>query len=202
MTRRGGSSRPNQNSFSNGAALFTGDNLPPPSTIAAQIVHNRSHVARQEPENKALFGRLLQEYLKDPVIEEANAETNAQLIGVVAEAGLDILLKDDPFAPDALLQQANDSLLVIQLSIKRTPEVLLFSSGNDSVNEERPPLLLWLLPRILSLLGRNHMKPVQASLSRLLTESIRAIRESSSLWRSSSIILGVFRNIVEGEFFT
>jgi len=54
------------------------DNLPPPSTIAAQIVYNRSNVARQEPENEALFGKLLQEYLRDPVVEEANVETNAQ----------------------------------------------------------------------------------------------------------------------------
>jgi serine/threonine-protein kinase ATR len=198
MARRGGGARPTHKNPSNGTAFVTSDNLLPPSTIAAQIVHNRSHVARQEPENKALFGKLLQEYLKDPVLEEANVETNAQLIGVVAEAGLDVLLKDDPFAPDTLLQQANDSLLVIQLTIKRTPDVLLFCSSNDSAGEAKPPLILWLLPKILSLLGRSHMDHIQESLCRFLTETIGVVRGSSHLWRSSCIISKVLQEVVSG----
>jgi serine/threonine-protein kinase ATR len=198
MARRGGGARPTHSKPLDGIATVALENLPPPSTIAAQIVHNRSHVARQEPENKALFGKLLQEYLKDPVIEEANVETNAQLIGVVAEAGLDVLLKDDPFAPDTLLQQASDSLLVIQLTIKRTPEVLFFCSSNDPVGGEKPPLILWLLPKILSLLGRSHMDHVQKSLCGFVAETIGVVRKSSQLWRSSCIISKVLRDIIEG----
>jgi hypothetical protein len=198
MARRGGGARPTHNSIPNGVALVTRDNLPPPSTIAAQIVHNRSHVARQEPENKALFGKLLQEYLKDPVVEEVNVETSAQLIGVVAEAGLDVLLKDDPFAPDTLLQQASDSLLVIQLTIRRTPGVLFVGSGSDSAEEQKPPLILWLLTKILSLLGRSHMDTIQDSLSTFLTDIVRVIRKGSQLWRASSIVLGMLRSIIEG----
>jgi serine/threonine-protein kinase ATR len=199
MARRGGGVRPTHSKPSNGITIINNDNLPPPSTIAAQIVHNRSHVARQEPENKALFGKLLQEYLKDPVVEEANIETNAQLIGVVAEAGIDVLLKEDPFAPDTLLQQANDSLLVIQLTIKRTPGVLLFCNNNDSAGKEKPPLILWLLPKVLSLLGRNHMDYIQESLCGFLAETVGAIRKTSHLWRSSCIISKVLRDIVEGK---
>lgn len=198
MARRGGGPRATPNSILGNANLALGDNLPPPSTIAAQIVHNRSHVARQEPENKALFGELLQEYLRNPVIEEANVETNAQLVGVVLEAGLDVLLKDDPFAPDTLLQQANDSLMVIQLTIKRTPEVLLFGSSDKTSEEGKPPLLLWLLPKILSLLGRSHMNTIQDGLCGLLTLSLQILRKNSQLWRSACTITNIFQEIVEG----
>lgn len=198
MARRGGGPRSTQNPKLNNANLALVDNLPPPSTIAAQIVHNRSHVARQEPENKALFGELLQEYLKNPVIEEANVETNAQLIGVVVEAGLDVLLKDDPFAPDTLLQQANDSLLVIQLTIQRTPEVLLFCINEKSSEDEKPPLLLWLLPKILSLGGRSHMNIIQDGLCGLLTLFLQILRRNSQLWRSACTIASIFEEIVEG----
>ncbi|KAF2431255.1 hypothetical protein EJ08DRAFT_649062 [Tothia fuscella] len=198
MTRRGGASKLNQNAIPNGRSLAVGDNLPPPSTIAAQIVHNRSHVARQEPENKALFGELLQEYLKNPVIEEANVETNAQLIGVVAEAGLDVLLKDDPFAPDTLLQQATDSLLVIQLTIKRTPDVLLYGSNDESPNGEKPPLLLWLLPKILSLLGGNHMNAVQDALCTFLHLCIEILYSHSKLRNYACTLITIFQEIVDG----
>jgi serine/threonine-protein kinase ATR len=198
MARRGGGQRQTHHPTPNNANLASGDNLPPPSTIAAQIVRNQSHVARQEPENKALFGELLQEYLKNPAIEEANVETNAQLIRVVVEAGLDVMLKDDPFAPDTLLQQANDSLLVIQLTINRTPEVLLFCSNDESTEEAKPPLLLWLLPKILSLLGRSHMSVIQDDLCGLLTLSLQILRKSSQLWRSACTITSIFQEIVEG----
>lgn len=198
MARRGGGIRPTPNAVAKGASIPNGDYLPPPSTIAAQIVHNRTDVARQEPENKALFGKLLQEYLKDPVIEEANVETNAQLIGVVAEAGLDVLLKEDPFAPDTLLQRAVDSLLVIQLTIKRTPEVLLFSSTTDSTDGDQPPILLSLLPKILSLLGRSHMTAIQESLSRFLTLCVQSLCNSSRIWRCAATFLNILRGVVEG----
>ena len=103
MAPRSRSVRPTQNGHLNTIELTNGNNLPPPSTIAAQIVHNRANVARQEPENKALFGKLLQEYLRDPIAEDSSVETYAQLIQVVAEAGLDVMLSDDPFAPGNLL---------------------------------------------------------------------------------------------------
>jgi serine/threonine-protein kinase ATR len=191
MARRGGGQLSTQHGAPNT------DNLPPPSTIAAQIVHNRSNVARQGPESEALFGKLLLEYLRDPVIEEANVETNAQLISVVAEAGLDVLGKDNPFAPDHLLQQANDSLSVIEYTIRRTPEVLLFT-GIGSPSDELP-LFLWLLPKILNLLGHRQMDRTQAKLADVLTACTQSLVRSSRFWRYAIIVQDIFRGLVEGE---
>jgi serine/threonine-protein kinase ATR len=196
MAPRQRSVRPTQNGVRRGIELKNGNHLPPPSTIAAQIVHNRSNVARQEPENKALFGKLLQEYLRDPIIEDSNVDTNASLVQVVAEAGLDVMLTDDPFAPDNLLQQAKDSLLVIKLTISRKPEVLLYHG--DEANE-RPPLMLWLLTKILKLLGRKHLDAIQGDLSTLLSTMITILGRHNKTLRQMHAFRNMLVKLVEGR---
>jgi serine/threonine-protein kinase ATR len=193
MARRGGGQLPTQNGASDS------NQLPPPSTIAAQIVHNhnRSNDARQEPENEALFGQLLQEYLRNPMAEEATVETNAQLISVVAEAGLDVLVSDNPFAPDTLIQQAKDSLTVISYTVAKIPSVLLFVGiglpGDDL------PLFLWLLPKLLTLLGRRHMEALQQDLCNVLAATIQSLRNTTQFWRHAGIMQDITMAIVEGE---
>ena len=65
---------------------------------------------------------------------------------------------DDPFAPDNLLEQARDSLMVIKLTITRKPEVLLYQ-GEESLKQ--PPFVLWILAKILNLLGRQNLDSLQ-----------------------------------------
>lgn len=177
------------------------NHLPPPSTIAAQILHNHirsNNVARQEPENEALFGQLLQEYLRNPMAEEATVETNAQLISVVVEAGLDVLVKDNPFAPDSLTQQAKDSLTVISYTIEKIPEVLI--STNIGHAGDNLPLFLWLLPKILNLLGRHHTAIIQKDLCDVLTTSIRALQKTTQFWRYAGVMQDIIMAVAEGEF--
>ncbi|TLD37485.1 ABC1 family protein [Venturia nashicola] len=192
MARRGGGQLSTQLGISNA------NHLPPPSTIAAQILHNHirsNNVARQEPENDALFGQLLQEYLRNPMAEEATVETNAQLISVVVEAGLDVLVKDNPFTPDTLTHQAKDSLTVISYTIEKIPGVLLFTGiGNDGDNL---PLFLWLLPKILKLLGRRHTAILQNDLCNVLTTSIRSLQQTTQLWRHADSLRDIITAVVE-----
>ena len=196
MAPRSRSVRPTQNGTNLGMELTNGNHAPPPSTIAAQIVHNRANVARQEPENKALFGKLLQEYLRDPIIEDSNTETNAQLIQVVAEAGLDILLSDDPFAPDNLLEQAKDSLLVIKLTIARKPEVLLYGGQSE---DERPPLMLWLLAKILRLMGRRALSAIQQDLSSLSMDLMSNLALKNRCLGDARAAQDMLEQLVEGK---
>jgi serine/threonine-protein kinase ATR len=176
--------------------LTNGNHLPPPSTIAAQIVHNRSNVSRQEPENKALFGKLLQEYLRDPIAEDSGVETNAQLIQVVAEAGLDVMLSDDPFAPENLIEQAKDSLLVMRLTITRRPEVLQYQSEDQN---ERPPLLLWILAKILRLLGRRNLQAIQVDLCKLLSTIFVVLFSKTRTLHQAKAFESLLIQLVEGK---
>ncbi|KAF2398342.1 hypothetical protein EJ06DRAFT_480304 [Trichodelitschia bisporula] len=178
---------------------YVGDGLPP-STVAAQIVHHRADVARREPENQALFGKLLQEYLKDPAIEETNVDTNSQLIQVVAEAGLEVLVKD-PFSPDALVRQAIDSLHVIRLAVERNPEVLLFDGKDISNQTLKPPLFLWLLPRMLKLLGSYRLESLQDDLCEVLSVCSYSPCKSTDTWRYGPLIVRVLEGLIEGNVF-
>jgi serine/threonine-protein kinase ATR len=196
MAPRSRTVRPTQSGFHNGMELTNADHLPPPSTIAAQIVHNRSTVARQEPENKALFGKLLQEYLRDPIIEDSNVDTNAQLIQVVAEAGLDVLLSDDPFAPDNLLEHAKDSLLVLRLTITRKPDVLLYQEDADS---KRPPLLLWILAKVLNLMGRRNLGLIQLDLEALLSTILTVLSSKNHTMGHAIALRNMLNKLVEGK---
>jgi serine/threonine-protein kinase ATR len=68
------------------------NSVPPPSTIAAQIVHNAStNLAQQDA--KVGFGELVKEFLQHPNTDEPDAQLVA-LICVIAEAGLEGLFKD------------------------------------------------------------------------------------------------------------
>ena len=177
----------------------TNGDLPPPSTIAAQIVHNRANATREEPRNQELFGKLLQEYLKDPIVDEASLETNAQLISVAAEAGLGAFQISDPFAPDAAARRAVDSLKVIQLTVQRSPSILFFNGSDTALNGSKPPLILWLLPKVLRLAGRRGTQAIQAHITDFLFTCINALLNSTQLWRRGKEVIHLIRTMVQGK---
>lgn len=194
MTRKVAPGLLSQNGSSHGNRP-NGD-MPPPSTIAAQIVHSRANVTREEPGNQELFGRLLQEYLDDPIAEETSLETNAQLISVVAEAGLDAVHQRDPFAPDAAVRRASDSLRVLELTIRRSPRVLFYNGSDTSPDGEKPPLILWLLPKIIGLAGREG---IHSQVIALLGACIHLNLSSNHLWRQGQALLELCRVMILGQ---
>lgn len=174
----------------------TNGDAPPPSTIAAQIVHNRANVAREEPENQELFSRLLQEYLDDPVAEETSLETNAQLISVVAEAGLDAVQKGDPFAPDAATRRAVDSIQVLRLTARRNPRVLFYNGKDTCTTGASPPLILVLLPKLLALAGK---KDVNEEIVTFLNDAVELALASIHLLQQGSAFLELIRIVIDGK---
>ncbi|KAF2761422.1 hypothetical protein EJ05DRAFT_449694 [Pseudovirgaria hyperparasitica] len=171
--------------------------IPPPSTIAAQIVnhHAQSSTAR-EPEKKAIFAQLLQDYLKDTSsAEEPDPDVNAQLVTVVAEAGLSGFT-ENPFDQQTLIAQAIDSLYVIELILKRTPELILFRTTQED-DSKGPRLFTTLLPKILFLVGRNGLDELQQHLCSLLVGCFKTLHGSGSLWRESMSLLDIYKGIVE-----
>lgn len=172
----------------------------PVSTLAAKIVDSRANLqVRQQPEGRELFARLLQEFLNDPSIEEAHLETNARLINVVAEAGLDAALREDPFAQGDGVDQARDSLAVIQLTVKRVPAVVHYADPSPpSVSSS--PVFLALFPRIIALLGRTHLEQVHQSATELLVSCLIASTRTLGTWASSQVIADAVASTFEGEF--
>jgi hypothetical protein len=186
----------------NTSGLFAnGDtSLPPPSTIAAQIVQNQApEQGNSDPQNREIFGQLLQEYLQDAAAspatvdpEEVDLRLSAQLVTVVCKAGLDVLLEDNPFVGEVLVSQAIDSLSVVQLTVKKSPDLLFYTEKLDPGADEKP-LLVWLLPKLLALVGQPKLEDVQGSLERLLSTFLRRLAEPTESWNQALRLVELYR---------
>ena len=183
-----------RSSRTNGVHHTNGD-APPPSTLAAQIVQNQTTTkASQQSGEKATFAGLLHEILHNPsATPETDIGVNVQLISVVVEAGLSVLTRDDPFAQlDVLLPQAADSLAVVEATIVRQSDVLF-----AHISQDGPPLIIWLLARLLPLCSRP--KCGGLNISGLINSAISAASKSK-LWRSAALMQELVRDCVNGMY--
>ena len=178
----------------------------PPSSIAV-IVQNFSK-ANGTPQLTAAdrddFQQLLAELLGpndvdggDAMVLEEDIAMNYRLIQIVTSAGVTVLLQDDPFAmQEDLISQALNSLLVIRKSIRRNPQVLFCPPpiSNDLKESDQSKLFLWLLPRLLPLLG--HMNAERLLVS--LIETIKCIFVSATqipeAWRYTKDLISYCRS--------
>ena len=138
---------------------------PPPSTFAAQIVDNLESTKNQpfRASSTAHLRELLRRVLDadraggsaDGTFEEG-LEVNHKLICVVVRACLlSPTTNADPFEKQKdVHDQAYDCLAVIEVTIRRCPDVLFaLVRCTESYFGPEGPLFLWLIPHLLNLLG-------------------------------------------------
>ncbi|KAL6705751.1 serine/threonine-protein kinase M1 [Coniothyrium glycines] len=198
MARKGGGSTqrmgppPTTNGSTNGHAPGN----PPPSTIAAQIVHNASNIhAQSGSASKVTFGELVKEFLQHPNTDEPDPQLVA-LICVIAEAGLEGLLRVDPFAQDQQRQQGIDSISTLKLIIQKKPRLLLSLKDGDDDESPRPPLIVWLFPKLLGLLMHFTLQPVHEHIQELLGSCLDSLAQTSSLWRESIAVMQLYKSSI------
>ena len=163
---------------------------PPPSTFAAQIVDNFADVGRQQaPNSQAVLRQLLREILDADQGEktqgngvESNVEINHRLIYVIYKAGLETLNSDDPFDRQSHLHaQALDSLAVIDLTIRQSPDVLFHvPQPNQTRNQPDGPLFLWLIPHVANLLVYEKSTDIQAGAEKILKTALSVQNRSTA----------------------
>ncbi|KAL1650444.1 serine/threonine-protein kinase M1 [Diplodia intermedia] len=176
-----------------------GNGVPPPSTIAAQIVDNHSRAnGAQEPQNNALFGQLLQEFLTDPSAEESDVRLNLQLVSVVVEAGFNALLKENPFGRDVLLSQARDGMSVIRITIERNPGLLFCPDPVATDHATHPPLVAKLLPILFSLLSRPSLQSLHGDLRELLHSFIQVLSTDRRTWLEANLLIETYQASISG----
>ena len=172
--------------------------VPPPSTLAAQIVQNQT---RREPAQQngetATFAQLLHEILHNhSATPETDVEVNVKLVSVVAEAGLVPLADGNPFVIwDVLIPQAVDSLAVIEATVKRQTHVLF-----TPITQDGPQLLLPLLARILAVCGRQKCEDLP--IARLLNSIFEVLEASLELWQHVQTLRQVIEECADGMFVT
>lgn len=158
----------------------------PAPTLAAQIVDRISTTSRQSRSGTGEnFEQLLLEINRSTASGNAtvehNVNVNCRLIYVVAKAGLEVLLTDDPFANrDLQLLHASTGLTIIYLTIQRTPEALFLDVPDGSA--AAIPLFLWLIPKILCFTGVQKLEILQDKLGQVLSIASSAIPSTPYMW--------------------
>lgn len=180
-------------------------NQPPPSTLAAQLVDNISTPAARSshPDETAELKRLFSviERIKDQPdllkTDQERIEHNHLLIYVYTRVALDGLQWDNPFAKTATqVAEASKALNFLQVTISETPAVLQYKAEAKSfLFRDQEPLWLWLLPRILRMLGSEHCHSLTPVIERFCELIFDVVSRNSSVWDLGPQILLYFQTI-------
>lgn len=185
-----------------GPPLLPESHGPPPSSIAV-IVQNLSKVnGTPQLTGRDDFQQLLAELLGtgegdrgDIMAFEEDIVMNYRLIQIVTSAGVTVLLHDDPFAvQDDLVLQAFNSLLVIRKAIRRNPLVLFCRPPITSDSHEQTMLFLWLLPRLLPLLGYANAEKLLNPLLETVESIFVATTQIPEAWQYTKDLISYCRS--------
>ncbi|UPX14348.1 Non-specific serine/threonine protein kinase [Ascochyta rabiei] len=169
---------------------------PPPSTIAAQIVHNAANVnSRQDAAAKVTFGELLKEFLQHPNTDEPDTQLIA-FICVVVEAGLEGLFKDDPFAQDQQREQGIRSVAAIIYLLRQKPHLLLSAKDSEDDGSPQPPVIIWLFPKLLGLLTHATLGPIHWHVQDLLSFCLSVLAQTSAYSRQAVATMQLYKSCV------
>jgi serine/threonine-protein kinase ATR len=180
---------------------------PPPSTITAQLVNDISTAnGRQRSIDRENLEQLLLVVLEtsdDGIgVTPVDNVANHKLINVIAQAGLEDSEAENPFVKTSkCLSLVSNCVAAIQLTIKKSPDVLFFNSlgpFRDNV-QGGPPLYLWLFPRVLALAARPAYATIQDKIMGLISSSWDVLECSPHLWHALPVMLGYCRSCVEGK---
>ncbi|KAH8154219.1 uncharacterized protein LAJ45_01987 [Morchella importuna] len=177
---------------------------PPPSSVAV-IVQNLSKNGSGSSRmvDRDTFQQLLAEVMgtdgdpSDASLED-NVRINYKVVEVVMEAGISVLLNGDPFASTSdLLLQATNSLLVVRLTIQRSPQVLFCQPPVEHAAEPNQPILfLWLLPRLFPLLGHKVAESIKLELIQTIEAILIAAAKESEAWKYLTTVMGYCRSCI------
>ncbi|KAI1307448.1 phosphatidylinositol 3 [Xylaria venustula] len=166
-------------------------NVPPPSTLAAQLVENISTTAKStRPDETAELQRLfasIEKVKNDPGLlasHQDRVEHNHMLIYVYARVVLEGLKWDEPFANKSQLRaDALRAINFLKITVNETPDVLLFTANHGTFLFRGPePLWIWIFPKVLKMLGNGLCAELAAPIEGFFSELYLAAARSNSLW--------------------
>lgn len=188
---------------------------PPPSTLAAQLVENISASARSASNNfsarpadetaelKRLFATI-ERVNNDPAgrlqTPEEREEHNHLLVYVCGGVFLDGLRLDDAFADgERLRADARKAIGLLRVTIRETPGVLLcVTDGTLFLGRGKEPLWVWILPRLLRMLGHRRCAEIAKELEDLCRWLLLLAAATPRLWELGRLMMEYFRENLNG----
>lgn len=163
---------------------------PPPSTLAAQLVENisvsnKSSRSDDNSELKTLLG-MIQRVRDEPGLLKSPAdrlEHNHMLIYVYCRSALDTINLDNPLVDRAHIR--NESLKTInfmRFTINETPMVLQCQSTKSQFQFQGvEPLWLWILPKLLRMLGNPKCEDLEGTIEGFLQYLLLVVARNGRL---------------------
>ncbi len=182
---------------------------PPPSTLAAQLVENisstttRSSRPDETSELKRLFD-VIERIKNQPGLlksREDRVEHNHMLIYVCARVNLEGPKWDAPFGDRTeLAAEALKAVSFFRVTIQETPSVLAFTVQPAAfLFRGQEPLWIWLLPKVLKLLGHVDFSGIQGDLQRLCHLILLTASQTASLWDLGLPLMTYLQGNFNGE---
>jgi len=169
------------------------DGQPPPST-AARLVTGHA----QQPNS---FSALLHAVLHDENPPETNLEITYSAIQVVAKSGLDVLSLDvgSELTRDALLQQAKDSIAVIQTLIGDQPELLFYGQIDEQQKKtiEGTQMIYWLFAKLARAAANSLYTGLHTAITGLLSVLISNPSMTLDYWLPVNNIGKMYKSTVD-----
>ncbi|KAK4155321.1 hypothetical protein C8A00DRAFT_42044 [Chaetomidium leptoderma] len=176
---------------------------PPPSTLAAQLVENISASASKSSrpdettELKRLFATI-EKVKNDPAClktHDERVEHNHLLVYVCGGVFLESLKVDDAFTDrERLRADALKAVNFLSVTIKETPTVLKCTTdGKAFLGRGTEPLWVWILPKLLRMLGHRRCLGISGEIEELCQYVLRLAAGDTGLWDMGKALMQYFR---------
>ncbi|KAK0655783.1 hypothetical protein B0T16DRAFT_487236 [Cercophora newfieldiana] len=195
----GNMAKPGQYGFATNTA---GEGEAPPSTLAARLVENISTSSRpSRPDDVSELKRLstiIERVKNNPAIletDEQRLEHNHLLIYVCGGVVFESLKWEEPFEDRVKLRdEALKAISFLNVTIRETPKVLTCTTdGKTFASRGKEPLWLWILPKVLRLLGYSKSLALTSAIESLFQHIIFLTMRNGSLWELGTSLLQYFQ---------
>jgi hypothetical protein len=170
------------------------DNVPPPSTLAAQIVEHQ-----KRPNGRAVFLQLLEEIRASPSALEDDVDSNQKLIIVILEAGLHAVAADDLVfsRSDEAVSHANACLDVIEIAFRRNPDVLFHI--DPTAADQSLPLCFQLLSKLFLLWKYDNITVLRERMEALLLCFLLTLQDRRGAQEAAILLFKLFEVCTNGK---
>lgn len=220
MARKSGNPNQQQRQVHQLASQHPGNpqNGPPPSTIPAQIIKSaanqdsrRKNSSNSNLADKTSFVEQVKEFLRKPELEDDDHVCSAFAF-TITNGGLDPLFTAVATTPAAIedpfttryphLDEQGRVCLAALGSIFLQRSSLLFAPVHTEVDADataRPPIIVWLLPKLIGLLTLDNLSAIHEDVRSLLEVCVVALMRAADALHQVRSIVQMYRSCVQSE---
>jgi hypothetical protein len=143
----------------------------------------------------------LNDFLDEPDLDTRDEKLpeNARFIFALGEGAAENHVSEELFAPSLNKAKPSDCLRAIQITVERHPDVLLFNGENCTKNHSEPPLLLWLMTKLLTAAAKENPPSFLIQLADAISGIYHALKSKAGHLDIASSFNSLIREVIESR---